>query len=122
MQEFDLIKIKSSPNKYYIDSREFERPELKLLIDAVQSSRLITEKKNRDLSKKLARLAIVEQAKELDRNTGVNGRAKSTNEKQSYTLNTITKTINVKKESDTSIGSMTERKGKISATTARYVS
>lgn len=97
-QGFDLIKIKSSPNKYYIASREFELPELKLLIDAVQSSRFITEKKSRELSKKLAGLASAEQAKELDRHTGVNGRAKSTNEKQLYTVDTITKAINEKKK------------------------
>lgn len=97
-QGFDLIKIKSSPNKYYIASREFELPELKLLIDAVQSSRFITEKKSRELSKKLAGLASVEQAKELDRHTGVNGRAKSTNEQQLYTVDTITKAINEKKK------------------------
>ena len=97
-QGFDLIKIKSSPNKYYIASREFELPELKLLIDAVQSSRFITEKKSRELSKKLAGLASAEQAKELDRHTGVNGRAKSTNEQQLYTVDTITKAINNKKK------------------------
>ena len=97
-QGFDLIKIKSSPNKYYIASREFELPELKLLIDAVQSSRFITEKKSRELSKKLANLASAEQAKELDRHTGVNGRAKSTNEQQLYTVDTITKAINEKKK------------------------
>ena len=97
-QGFDLIKIKSSPNKYYIASREFELPELKLLIDAVQSSRFITEKKSRELSRKLANLASAEQAKELDRHTGVNGRAKSTNEKQLYTVDTITKAINEKKK------------------------
>lgn len=97
-QGFDLIKIKSSPNKYYIASREFELPELKLLIDAVQSSRFITEKKSRELSKKLAGLASAEQAKELDRHTGVNGRVKSTNEKQLYTVDTITKAINEKKK------------------------
>ena len=97
-QGFDLIKIKSSPNKYYIASREFELPELKLLIDAVQSSRFITEKKSRELSKKLAGLASAEQAKELDRHTGVNGRAKSTNEQQLYTVDTITKAINEKKK------------------------
>ena len=97
-QGFDLIKIKSSPNKYYIASREFELPELKLLIDAVQSSRFITEKKSRELSKKLAGLASAEQAKELDRYTGVNGRAKSTNEQQLYTVDTITKAINEKKK------------------------
>ena len=97
-QGFDLIKIKSSPNKYYIASREFELPELKLLIDAVQSSRFITEKKSRELSKKLAGLASAEQAKELDRHTGVNGRVKSTNEQQLYTVDTITKAINEKKK------------------------
>lgn len=97
-QGFDLIKIKSSPNKYYIASREFELPELKLLIDAVQSSRFITEKKSRELSKKLAGLASAEQAKELNRHTGVNGRAKSTNEQQLYTVDTITKAINEKKK------------------------
>lgn len=97
-QGFDLIKIKSSPNKYYIASREFELPELKLLIDAVQSSRFITEKKSRELSKKIAGLASAEQAKELDRHTGVNGRAKSTNEQQLYTVDTITKAINEKKK------------------------
>ena len=97
-QGFDLIKIKSSPNKYYIASREFELPELKLLIDAVQSSRFITEKKSRELSKKLAGLASAEQANELDRHTGVNGRAKSTNEQQLYTVDTITKAINEKKK------------------------
>ena len=97
-QGFDLIKIKSSPNKYYIASREFELPELKLLIDAVQSSRFITEKKSRELSKTLAGLARAEQAQELDRHTGVNGRAKSTNEQQLYTVDTITKAINEKKK------------------------
>ena len=97
-QGFDLIKIKSSPNKYYIASREFELPELKLLIDAVQSSRFITEKKSRELSKKLAGLASEEQARELNRHTEVNGRTKSTNEKQLYTVDIITKAINSKKK------------------------
>lgn len=97
-QGFDLIKIKSSPNKYYIASREFELPELKLLIDAVQSSRFITEKKSRELSKKIAGLASAEQAKELNRYTDVNGRAKSTNEQQLYTVDTITKAINEKRK------------------------
>lgn len=42
----DIILIKSSQNKYYIASRTFEIPELKLLIDAVQSSKFITAKKS----------------------------------------------------------------------------
>ena len=46
------IDIVSTPGKnggYYIASRNFELPELKLLIDAVQSSRFLTEKKSREL-------------------------------------------------------------------------
>lgn len=42
----DVITVKSSQNKYYIGSRRFEIPELKLLIDAVQSSKFITAKKS----------------------------------------------------------------------------
>lgn len=41
----DIEVINSSQNKYYISNRQFEIPELKLLIDAVESSKFITEKK-----------------------------------------------------------------------------
>ena len=42
----DICKSKSSTVKYYVASREFELPELKLLVDAIQSSKFITEKKS----------------------------------------------------------------------------
>lgn len=42
---YDIVTIKSSPNKYFWGSRTFEIPELKMLIDAVSSSRFITKKK-----------------------------------------------------------------------------
>lgn len=41
----DICKSKSSTVKYYVASREFELPELKLLVDAIQSSKFITEKR-----------------------------------------------------------------------------
>ena len=43
--DYDIIKVKSSPNKYFWGDRGFEIPELKMLIDAVSSSRFITKKK-----------------------------------------------------------------------------
>ena len=42
---------------YHLATRRFELPELKLLVDAVQGSRFITEKKSRQLIKKLESLA-----------------------------------------------------------------
>lgn len=61
LQEFgvDVICIKSSPNKYFIDTRSLELPELKLLVDAVESSRFISEKKRKGLVTKLYDLASI---------------------------------------------------------------
>ena len=49
------LSIPGKNGGYYIASRNFELPELKLLIDAVQSSRFLTEKKSRELIEKLCR-------------------------------------------------------------------
>lgn len=38
----DIVCVKSTQNKYFLASRPFELPELKLLVDAVESSRFIT--------------------------------------------------------------------------------
>ncbi len=48
----DIICIKSTQNRYFIGSRLLELPELKLLVDAVESSHLITEKKSAALIEK----------------------------------------------------------------------
>ncbi len=50
---FDIETIKSRPNRYYWGERTFELPELKLLVDAVSSSRFITEKKSAESRKKV---------------------------------------------------------------------
>ena len=52
---------------WFIGSREFELPELKLLMDAVQSSRFITQKKSDALIRKLESLASIHQAGQLQR-------------------------------------------------------
>ena len=53
--------------RYRLASREFELPELKLLVDAVQASRFITENKSRSLIKKLESLVSVHDARQLQR-------------------------------------------------------
>ena len=39
----DIVCVKSSPNRYFIGQRSFELPELKLLVDEVESSRFINK-------------------------------------------------------------------------------
>lgn len=57
----DIVKIVSRPYLFYWGERQFEMPELKLLVDAVASSRFITKKKSNTLGKKLAQLASENQ-------------------------------------------------------------
>lgn len=65
---------------YYVAKREFDLPELKLLVDAIQSSKFITAKKSNDLIKKLERYVSEHQAKQLQRQVYVSGRIKTMNE------------------------------------------
>jgi len=77
------VDIVSTPGKnggYHIASRNFDLPELKLLIDAVQSSRYLTEAKSRELIEKLCTQCNEQDARLMRRNVLVSGRVKSMNE------------------------------------------
>lgn len=67
---------------YHVVSREFELPELKLLVDAIQSSKFITERKSNALIKKLEKLVSKYDAQKLQRQVYVSGRIKTMNESQ----------------------------------------
>ncbi len=79
---------------YHVATREFELPELKLLIDAVQSSKFITEKKSRQLINKVKGLASENEADELQRQVYVQGRIKTMNESIYYNVDEIHNAIN----------------------------
>ena len=79
---------------YHVAGREFELPELKLLIDAVQSSKFITEKKSRQLINKVKMLASENEAYELQRQVYVQGRIKTMNESIYYNVDDIHNAIN----------------------------
>lgn len=85
--------VKSRQNKYYFDGRLFDVAELKLLIDAVSSSKFITEKKSKDLIRKLTTLTSEYNAEKLRRHVTVEGRVKSENEKAYYILDAINEAI-----------------------------
>ena len=74
---------------YYVASREFELPELKLLVDSVQSSKFITHKKTMSLIKKIENLASVYEAQLLNRQVFVKNRIKTMNESIYYNVDAI---------------------------------
>ena len=85
----DIVSLSGKGGGYYIGSRNFELPELKLLIDAVQSSRFLTEKKSRELIEKLCNQCSVYDARLMRRDVVVSGRVKSMNETIYYNVDTI---------------------------------
>ena len=89
----DIVSISGKNGGYYIASRNFELPELKLLIDAVQSSRYLTEKKSRELIEKLCNQCNEHDARLMKRNVVVSGRVKSMNETIYYNVDTIQEAI-----------------------------
>ena len=94
----DIVKIISRPNRYFWGDRQFEMPELKLLIDAVSASRFITKKKSADLSQKISGLASEPQKKALHRQIQATNRVKSGNESIYYMVDTINEAINQRRK------------------------
>ena len=90
---FDIQAIPGKNGGYYIASRNFELPELKLLIDAVQSSRYLTEKKSRELIEKLCSQCNEYDSRLLKRNVLVSGRVKTMNETIYYNVDAIQEAI-----------------------------
>ncbi|MDP4120750.1 MAG: WYL domain-containing protein [Bacillota bacterium] len=94
----DVEFRKSKSFEYYIANRAFELPELKLLVDAVQSSKFITHKKSNELIKKLENLASVHQAQLLQRQVFVSNRIKTMNESIYYNVDKIHTALNENKK------------------------
>ena len=94
----DIISIPGKNGGYYVASRNFELPELKLLIDAVQSSRYLTEKKSRELIEKLCAQCNEQDAKLMKRTVLVSGRVKSMNETIYYNVDAIQEAITHNKQ------------------------
>lgn len=87
---FDILRNPSkTEGGYYLASREFELPELKLLVDAVQASRFITAKKSRELIGKLEKLTGKHEASRLQRQVYVANRIKTSNESIYYNVDNI---------------------------------
>ena len=88
------MDILHSRGSYWVGAREFETPELKLLVDSIQSSKFITQKKTMALIRKLENLASVYDAQLLERQVYVRSRVKSMNESVYYNVDSISDAIN----------------------------
>lgn len=85
----DIVQIKSTQNRYFIGSRILEYPELKMLVDAVASSKVISAKKSLALIQKLGQLTSIQQAEQLQRLASLSSRVKPHNEKVYYIIDSI---------------------------------
>lgn len=91
----DIIREQVGRNMYYhLGKRYFELPELKLLVDSVQSAKFISEKKSADLIKKLEGMASRHEAQHLQRQVFLSGRVKTYNENIYYTVDRLHDAIN----------------------------
>lgn len=85
----DIVSRRGKGGGYYLASRNFELPELKLLIDAVQSSRFLTRRKSRELINKLCRQCNRYDASLMHRDLVIDRRVKSMNESIYYNVDAI---------------------------------
>lgn len=85
----DIASRKSKTTEYFVASRLFELPELKLLVDAVQCSKFVTHKKSDQLIKKIESLASRNQAMSLHRQVYVSNRVKTINESIYYNVDSL---------------------------------
>ena len=93
LQEMGYDVISSGRKGYYLGAREFELAELKLLVDAVQSSKFLSEKKSHELIKKLERFCSRHEAGKLQRQVHVIDRVKTMNESVLYSVDTLHEAI-----------------------------
>lgn len=90
---YEILTVKSRSNMYYVVDRKFDVPELKILLDAIQTANFITEKKTKQLAEKIAALAGFHRAKLLTKNIVYTDTVKHSNEKVFYFIDEIDRAI-----------------------------
>ncbi len=108
----DIEKSEEYKGGYYIASKSFELAELKLLVDAISSSRFISDNKARELAKRVANLGNVYDAAELSRQVVVANRDKENNNQIFYVIDTIYRCIDNNKKMNFKYYKWNEKKEK----------
>ncbi len=95
---FDIIKTRTPKSGFFLASREFEIPEISLLIDAVKTAKFISAKKTRVLVSKLEKMLSIYQVKKGDKSVFIDYSEKSHNEEIFYSIDTISRAIESQKK------------------------
>lgn len=95
---FEVLKERGKSNKYYVVDRSFDVPEVRILMDAVQASGFITEKKTEELLNKIADLAGSNRGRLLKGNITKFSTVKGVNESIYYSVDTIVQAIKQKRK------------------------
>ncbi len=94
----DIITERGAQNRYFWGDRQFQLPELKLLADAVASSKFITEKKSEELIRKLTGFVSKGQADSMKRHLYTANRIKPDNERIYYIVDALNEAINARRK------------------------
>ena len=106
----DIISEKQGRKwNYYIGARDFELPELKLLVDSVQSAKFMTDRKSNELIQKIESLASRHDAKKLQRQVFIAGRVKTINESIYYNVDKLHEAIASDRRSQIGSGDRSEK-------------
>ena len=95
---FYVSHTSTKPPRYKLDNKIFELAELKMLVDAVQSSKFITAKKSREIIEKLEIFAGVHHSMKLSRQVYIEDRIKTVNSSSIYSIDAIHNAINENKK------------------------
>lgn len=96
---YDIVSIKSPINGgFFMASRKFEIPEVRLLIDAVTSAGFITPKKTQSLVEKLESLVSKNQANSIVTQVYIDPSTKCDNEEIYYIIDALHKAIQDRKK------------------------
>ena len=85
----DILSVRDTTVRYYIGERTLDMTQLRLLVDAVQSSKFITRKKSEELIRRLESLTSRHRAGQLQRQVLVSGRIKNMNESIYYNVDSL---------------------------------
>ena len=90
---FEILKERGKRNRYYVIDRSFDLPEIRILMDAVEASAFITERKTGELTAKISALAGSKRAEVLKESVLHFSKVKSLNESVFYSVNTIAEAL-----------------------------
>lgn len=94
----EIVVESSTQKRYYMIGRRFDLPELKTMIDAIESARFIPKEKRAALVKKIGSLTSFHNTEKLVRNVDVENRIKADNEKVYYIMEALNDAINSRKK------------------------